>query len=56
MKFFGTELRRRRAEAKLTAKELGEALGCTSQWISTMESGRKTSEQSALDLDTYFPR
>ncbi|QFG21530.1 helix-turn-helix transcriptional regulator [Actinomadura sp. WMMB 499] len=52
--FFGTELRRRRDEAKLTARELGDALGCTSQWISTMECGRKTSEQSALDLDTYF--
>lgn len=52
--FFGAELRRMREEAKLTAKELGEALGCTPQWISTMESGRKTSEQSALDLDTYF--
>lgn len=52
--FFGTELRRMREEAKLTGKELADALGCTPQWISTMESGRKVSEQSALDLDTYF--
>lgn len=52
--FFGSELRRKRGEAKLTARELGDALGCTSQWISTMESGRKISEQSAHDLDTYF--
>ncbi|MEV4675251.1 helix-turn-helix transcriptional regulator [Actinomadura sp. NPDC049382] len=52
--FFGTELRRMREEAGLTGKELADALGCTPQWVSTMESGRKVSEQSALDLDTYF--
>jgi transcriptional regulator with XRE-family HTH domain len=52
--FFGTELRRMRDGAGLTGKELADALGCTPQWISTMESGRKTSEQSAHDLDTYF--
>ncbi|MBO2458794.1 helix-turn-helix domain-containing protein [Actinomadura violacea] len=52
--FFGKEIRRLRGEANLTAKELADALGCTPQWISTMESGRKASEQSALDLDTYF--
>lgn len=52
--FFGTELRRKREEAGLTGKELADALGCTPQWISTMESGRKVSEQSAKDLDTYF--
>lgn len=52
--FFGKELRRMREEAKLTGKELADALGCTPQWISTMESGRKISEQSADDLDTYF--
>lgn len=52
--FFGTELRRMREEAGLTGKQLADALGCTPQWISTMESGRKVSEQSALDLDTYF--
>ncbi|MFV2174390.1 helix-turn-helix domain-containing protein [Actinomadura sp. LOL_016] len=49
--FFGAELRRRRDEAKLTAKELGDTLGCTAQWVSTMESGRKISEQSAHDLE-----
>ncbi|GAA2153782.1 helix-turn-helix domain-containing protein [Actinomadura napierensis] len=52
--FFGEELRRMREKAKLTGKELADALGCTPQWISTMESGRKVSEQSAKDLDTYF--
>ncbi|MGP4027004.1 helix-turn-helix domain-containing protein [Actinomadura sp. 3N407] len=52
--FFGTELRRMRDAAGLTGKELADALGCTPQWISTMESGRKVSEQSAHDLDTYF--
>ncbi|MFG2087001.1 MULTISPECIES: helix-turn-helix domain-containing protein [unclassified Spirillospora] len=52
--FFGTELRRKREEAGLTGKELADALGCTPQWISTMESGRKVSKQSAEDLDTYF--
>ncbi|XRQ04247.1 helix-turn-helix domain-containing protein [Actinomadura welshii] len=52
--FFGTELRRKREAAGLTGKQLADALGCTPQWISTMESGRKVSEQSAIDLDTYF--
>lgn len=52
--FFGTELRRKREEAGHTGKELADALGCTPQWISTMESGRKVSKQSAEDLDTYF--
>ncbi|WP_301174161.1 helix-turn-helix domain-containing protein [Actinomadura geliboluensis] len=52
--FFGTELRRKREEAGLTGKQLADALGCTPQWISTMESGRKVSEQSAQDLDTFF--
>ncbi|WP_329522026.1 helix-turn-helix domain-containing protein [Spirillospora sp. NBC_01491] len=52
--FFGTELRRKRDESRLTGKELADTLGCTPQWISTMESGRKISEQSAHDLDTFF--
>ncbi|MES9542021.1 Scr1 family TA system antitoxin-like transcriptional regulator [Actinomadura sp. NPDC000600] len=52
--FFGNELRRMREQAGLTGKQLADALGCTPQWISTMESGRKVSEQSAHDLDTYF--
>jgi transcriptional regulator with XRE-family HTH domain len=43
-----------RDKARLTGKELADALGCTPQWISTMESGRKVSEQSAQDLDTFF--
>lgn len=52
--FIGAEIRRKREEAKITGKELADTLGCTPQWISTMESGRKVSEQSAHDLDTYF--
>ncbi|GGV14189.1 hypothetical protein GCM10010182_38440 [Actinomadura cremea] len=52
--FFGAELRRKREEAKLIRKKLADALGCTPQWIGTMESGRKISEQSTHDLDTYF--
>lgn len=52
--FFGKEVRRMREAAGLTGKQLADALGCTPQWISTIESGRKVSEQSALDLDTYF--
>ncbi|MFI0366689.1 helix-turn-helix domain-containing protein [Actinomadura sp. 1N219] len=52
--FFGGELRRMREKAGLTGKELADALGCTPQWISTMESGRKVSEPSAQDLDTFF--
>lgn len=52
--FFGKELRRKREEADLTGKQLADSLGCTPQWISTMESGRKVSKQSAEDLDTYF--
>jgi transcriptional regulator with XRE-family HTH domain len=52
--FFGKELRRMRDEARITGKELADSLGCTPQWISTMESGRKVSEQSSHDLDTYF--
>ncbi|WP_338740878.1 helix-turn-helix transcriptional regulator [Actinomadura luteofluorescens] len=52
--FFGNELRRMREHGGLTGKQLADALGCTPQWISTMESGRKVSEQSAHDLDTYF--
>jgi transcriptional regulator with XRE-family HTH domain len=52
--FFGTELRRTRDKAGLTQEQLAEKLGCTPGWISTMESGRKISEQSAKDLDTFF--
>ena len=52
--FFGAELRRKRKEAGLTGQQLAAALGCTPQWVSMMESGRKASEQSAHDLDTFF--
>ncbi|TYK43288.1 helix-turn-helix domain-containing protein [Actinomadura decatromicini] len=52
--FFGDELRRKRKAAGLTGKELADALGCTPQWVSTLENGRKASEQSAHDLDTFF--
>jgi transcriptional regulator with XRE-family HTH domain len=52
--FFGKELKRRREQAGLTGKQLADKLGCTPQWISTMESGRKASEPSATDIDTFF--
>jgi transcriptional regulator with XRE-family HTH domain len=52
--FFGKELRRMRELANMTGKELADQLGCSPQWVSTMESGRKISEQSAMDLDTFF--
>ncbi|TDC59154.1 XRE family transcriptional regulator [Actinomadura sp. GC306] len=52
---FGLELRRRRHRAKLSQNELAKALGCTPQWICQLEKADKTvSEQTALDLDTYF--
>src|SRR5690606_20295606 len=52
---FGLELRRTRLRAKLSQNELAKALGCTPQWICQLEKADKTvSEQTALDLDTYF--
>lgn len=52
---FGLELRRTRLRAKLSQNELAKALGCTPQWICQLERADKTvSEQTALDLDTYF--
>ncbi|MEV5570281.1 helix-turn-helix transcriptional regulator [Spirillospora sp. NPDC052269] len=51
---FGKELHRMRTRAGYTQEQLAELLGCTGGWISTMESGRKISEQSANDLDTFF--
>lgn len=52
---FGLELRRTRLLAKLSQNELAKALGCTPQWICQLEKADKTvSEQTALDLDTYF--
>lgn len=53
--FFGSELRKRREDANLSGGELAKALGCTPQWISQVERGRKPpSKQHALDLDTFF--
>lgn len=52
---FGQELRRLRNRAKLSMSDLAQALGCTPQWICQLEHAEKPpSEQSALDLDTYF--
>lgn len=52
---FGEELRRMRQRAKLSQNQLAAALGCTPQWICQLEKADKTvSEQTALDLDTYF--
>ncbi|URM99384.1 helix-turn-helix domain-containing protein [Actinomadura madurae] len=52
---FGEELRRLRQRAKLSQNQLAAALGCTPQWICQLEKADKTvSEQTALDLDTYF--
>lgn len=52
---FGMELRRMRTRANLSQNQLASALGCTPQWICQLEKADKTvSEQTALDLDTYF--
>jgi transcriptional regulator with XRE-family HTH domain len=52
---FGEELRRMRQRAKLSQNQLANALGCTPQWICQLEKADKSvSEQTALDLDTYF--
>ncbi|TDD85120.1 XRE family transcriptional regulator [Actinomadura darangshiensis] len=52
---FGEELRRTRMRKKLSQNQLASALGCTPQWICQLEKADKTvSEQTALDLDTYF--
>ncbi|MEU8125351.1 helix-turn-helix transcriptional regulator [Spirillospora sp. NPDC049024] len=53
--YFSEELRRMRQRAKLSQSQLANALGCTPQWICQLEKADKTvSEQTALDLDTYF--
>lgn len=53
--YFSEELRRTRQRAKLSQSQLANALGCTPQWICQLEKTDKTvSEQTALDLDTYF--
>jgi transcriptional regulator with XRE-family HTH domain len=52
---FGAELRTYRARADLSMNRLGEALGCSGQWIGQVELAEKPpSEQFAIDLDTYF--
>ncbi|WP_329094544.1 helix-turn-helix domain-containing protein [Actinomadura citrea] len=53
--YFSEELRRTRQRAKLSQAQFANALGCTPQWICQLEKADKTvSEQTALDLDTYF--
>ncbi|WP_338740590.1 helix-turn-helix transcriptional regulator [Actinomadura luteofluorescens] len=53
--YFSEELRRTRQRAKLSQSQLANALGCTPQWICQLEKTDKAvSEQTALDLDTYF--
>ncbi|MFD0856526.1 DUF5753 domain-containing protein [Actinomadura adrarensis] len=52
---FAQELRRLRLRQGLSMAKLAEALGCTPQWICQMEKVDKAvSEQTALDLDTFF--
>ena len=51
---FGSVLRAHREEAGLSRAQLAEALGCSPQWIEKLETGKKPSKESAIDLDTYF--
>ncbi|MBC6465980.1 transcriptional regulator [Actinomadura alba] len=51
---FGALLRRYREAAGLSRRQLAEALGCSYQWIEKMETGKKPSIDSAIDLDTFF--
>jgi transcriptional regulator with XRE-family HTH domain len=51
---FGVLLRRYREAAGLSRRQLAEALGCGYQWIEKMETGKKPSVDSAIDLDTFF--
>jgi transcriptional regulator with XRE-family HTH domain len=52
---FGAVLRAYREAAELSRTQLGDALGCTGQWISMVEHAEKPpSEAFAIDLDTYF--
>jgi transcriptional regulator with XRE-family HTH domain len=52
---FGSLLRARREAAELGKTQLGDLLGCTSQWIGLVENAVKPpSEAFAIDLDTYF--
>ncbi|GAA2091833.1 helix-turn-helix domain-containing protein [Actinomadura alba] len=51
---FGAVLRAHREEAGLSRAQLAEALGCSPQWIEKLETGKKPSKESAIDLDTFF--
>jgi transcriptional regulator with XRE-family HTH domain len=51
---FGAVLRAHREEAGLSRAQLAESLGCSPQWIEKLETGKKPSKESAIDLDTYF--
>jgi transcriptional regulator with XRE-family HTH domain len=51
---FGAVLRAHREEAGLSRAQLAEALGCSAQWIEKLETGKKPSKESAIDLDTFF--
>ncbi|WP_433173862.1 helix-turn-helix domain-containing protein [Actinoallomurus sp. CA-150999] len=52
---FGREMCRLRQRAALSRNQLAAALGCTPQWLYTLEKTDKTvPEQMAFDLDTYF--
>ncbi|GAA2106980.1 helix-turn-helix domain-containing protein [Actinomadura alba] len=52
---FGALLRAHREAAGLSRPQLGDALGCSGQWIGKVESGEKSpSEAFSIDLDTYF--
>ncbi|OLT38446.1 hypothetical protein BJF79_26775 [Actinomadura sp. CNU-125] len=52
---FVAELRVRRENAGLSRNKLAQALGCSPQWISKIETFEKPpSEGLAEDLDTFF--
>ncbi|GAB3668858.1 helix-turn-helix transcriptional regulator [Actinocorallia lasiicapitis] len=52
---FADELRHLRDAAGLSQLKLGEALGCTGQWVGQVENGEKDPSLSfARDLDTFF--
>jgi ribosome-binding protein aMBF1 (putative translation factor) len=51
---FGAVLRAHREEAGLSRAQLAESLGCSPQWIEKLETGKKPSKESAIDLDTFF--
>jgi transcriptional regulator with XRE-family HTH domain len=52
---FGAVLRIYRESAGLSRAALGEALGCTPQWLEKLETAQKPpSRATAEDLDTFF--